>query len=346
MSNRKQRRVAERKARSNPGARRTSEATASALTSALRFYQVRRFADAERICERHLTIHPRDPKAIYLLGMIAVETGRLDRAESCFVEALAQSPNQAAFHNGLALPWARQERFAEALACHERALALEPQNVGAIVGRAQALAALGDFIAAEWTLRAAADLAPGSPVIAHLHASVLGSLHRHAEAASVYRALIAIAPADAEAHLGLAHALAEQGRLKEAATSCERSLTLDPDLSNARLTLVGLLCDLRSASEAWSCAVAGIQREHAATEARAAFARALACAMPDRYDPDAVSGLECCFAAGDVDPDELTKPAANQLRAKYGLDASPAEAGAEAVEQLLRDGRLPAVFSD
>jgi len=344
MSNRKERRAAQKAARSNPSS--AGPGTPSALTAAMRLYQARRFAEAERLCEQHLTIVPRDPKAIYLLGMIAIETDRLDRAESCLEDALAQCASEPAFHNGLALLRARQERFAEASASHARALELDPRDVGALLGRAQALSALGDFIAAERAARRAAELAPGAPLVARVLANVLGSLHRHDEATSAYRALITLAPADAEAHLGLGDALAEQGKLEEAAACCARALAFDPDHARARLKLVELLCDLGRSREAWSCALAGINRAPGAPEARAAFARALVRAMPDGHDPDAVRGLEHCFEAGDLDPDELAKPAAYQLRAKYDLDAAPRHAGAEAVDRLLRDRKLPAVLSD
>ena len=344
MTNRRERRAAAKAARAESKRQRPA-APDTALAEATRLYQGGRHAEAERVCRQVLASFPREPQALYLLGMVAIATDRVDLAESSLAEALALAPREPAVHNGIALLRAAQGRFAEALASHDRALALNSGDVGALIGRALALAELGDIAATEQSLRRARAIAPRSLVAVRHHAMALWALGRREEAARSYHELVALDPEDPMAELALASALADLGRIEEAAPHCERALLLNPEFAAARLKLVELLCDLGRAGDALGRALEGMRGGPKTRETAQAFALALARLMPRDGDPEIVSGIERCFETAEIDPAPLAKPAALQLRARYGLDAAPDRAAEAAIDALLR-GAAPPVLAD
>jgi len=344
VTNRRERRAAAKAARAEAKRQRPA-ALDAALAEATRLHQGGRHAEAERLCRQVLAALPREPYALYLLGMVAIATARPELAESSLAEALTLAPQEPAVHNGIALLRAAQGRFAEALASHDRALALNAGDVGALIGRALALAELGDLAAAEQSLRRARAIAPRSIEALRHHALALAALGRHEEAARAYQELVALDPGDPLAEFHFATVLADLGRIEEAAERYERALALNPELAPARLELVKLLCDLGRAEEALDRARDGMRRGPEARESVQAFALALARRMPAEHDPEIVAGIERCLDTPEIDRGRLAKPAALQLRARHGLDAAPARAAEEAIDALLR-GEAPPVLGD
>ena len=102
MANRRERRAAAKSARSDARGQRPPGLDA-ALAEASRLYQGGRHQEAERLCREVLAAAPREPYALYLLGMIAIATARPELAESSLAEALALAPREPAIHNGIAL---------------------------------------------------------------------------------------------------------------------------------------------------------------------------------------------------------------------------------------------------
>ncbi|HYC13729.1 MAG TPA: tetratricopeptide repeat protein, partial [Stellaceae bacterium] len=277
--------------------------------------------------------------------MIAIATARPELAESSLAEALALAPREPAIHNGIALLRAMQGRFAETLAAHDRALAIDANDVGALIGRALAAAELGDLAAAEHSLRRARAIAPRSPDALRHHAAALTALGQREEAAGAYRELVALDPRDPMAALGYAALLADLGRSEEAVRQYERALAHDPGLAAVRLKLVELLCGLGRAEEALVRAREGMRVAPAARETAEAFALAVARRIPTEHDPEIVAGIERCFATPGIDYGMLAKPAARQLRARYDIDAAPVERAEAAVAALLRE-EVPPLLAD
>jgi len=340
VANRRERRAAAKAGRSDQKRQRPPELDA-ALAEASRLYQGGLHLEAERLCREVLAVAPRVPYANYLLGMIAIATGRQELAESSFAEALALAPREPAVHNGIALLRAMQGRFADTLAAHDRALAIDANDVGALIGRALAAAELGELPTAEQSLRRARGIAPHSLDVLRHHAAALVALGRSEEAAATYRELVALEPRDPVAAVGLGGALADLGRSEEAIRQCERALELDPGLAAAHLKLVQLLCGFGRVDEALDRARKAMREAPEARETVAAFALAVSRRIPTEHDPEIVVGIERCFAASGMDHGMLAKPAARQLRARYGLDAAPVEMAEAAVDALLRNETPP-----
>ena len=284
----------------------------AALAEAARLYQSGRLAEAEHACRQVLALSPREPYALYLLGMVATAAGQQELAQSSLAEAVALRPREPAIHNAIGLLRAAQGRYDEAFASHDRALKLNAGDVGALLGRGLALAALGKLADSERSLRRARALAPSSVEVVRNHASVL----------------------------------AELGQTAEAAQGFIDALALDPRLVDVRLQLVELFCDIGRAPEAMRHGLEAIGRAPMARESRAAFMLAITRAMPAEHDPAIVAGIIRCFESPDIEHSDLARPAALQLRACYSLDAAPAQAGQAAADRLLREGAFPPVLAD
>ncbi|MGA8611331.1 MAG: glycosyltransferase [Xanthobacteraceae bacterium] len=94
--------------------------------------KAKRFADARRAYSAVLQLRPNDADVLYRLGVTEVELGRIDVGLSLIERAIVAKPAQADFNFGLAVAYARLNRFADALRASGRAVALAPENAEAL----------------------------------------------------------------------------------------------------------------------------------------------------------------------------------------------------------------------
>ncbi|MEO8740934.1 MAG: tetratricopeptide repeat protein, partial [Casimicrobiaceae bacterium] len=97
-----------------------------------RFAERSRPALAIRIFERVLSLFPGHPGLLVNLGVQFDLNGAAERAERCFRDALRRDPDMVAALANLAHLLFTHERFAEALACYDRLIALAPEAPGDI----------------------------------------------------------------------------------------------------------------------------------------------------------------------------------------------------------------------
>jgi tetratricopeptide (TPR) repeat protein/SAM-dependent methyltransferase len=337
--NRRERRAADKAAkqrtvgdaglqRSEPG----SSGGVPSLTQALRLYQNGKLSQAEAAYRAILREAPRDADALYQFGILASQLGRLPEAERCLADAVEIRPSEPAFHHGLGLLQALHGRFADALACHDRALALDAAHIGALAGRAEALHEIGELVAAEAEYRRAASLAPRAPEIRFGWATVLADLGRLPEAAAAYRALLTIDPESAEAHVNLGTVLRDLGELGKAADEFQQALALKPDTAHAVVDLVSTLVALGLHQEALEQGFGAMRRDPASADAREAFSRAVARGAALDYSAEVCGFLERCLEAEDLEHEDLARAAAWQIRQRYGIDGSAMLAARRAVD--------------
>ena len=302
------------------------------LTQALRLYRNGKISQAEAAYRAILRGAPRDADALYQLGIFAGQLGRWPEAERCLADAAEIRPSEPAFHHGLGLLRTLQGRFTDALACHDRALALDSAHIGALAGRADALHELGDLAAAEAVYRRAAALAPRAPEIRFGWATVLADLGRLPEAAAAYRELLTMDPNSAEAHVNLGIVLRDLGQLGEAADEFQKALALKPGTAHAMVDLVSTLSALGRHREALDHGLAAMRRDPTSAEALQAFSLAVAHGPPLDYSAEVCGFLERCLEAEDLEHEDLARAAAWQLRQRYGIDGSAMLAARHAVD--------------
>jgi tetratricopeptide (TPR) repeat protein len=217
-----------------------------------RLHQAGRLAEAEQIFRQLLRAAPRHVPAGLMLGAVLVDADRPREAEVPLRQALqdaepAADPRlKAALHANLGMALRRQRKDAEALAEYDKAEARDPATPGIGQHRAEALQNLGrheEALAILERLLAAApedaglhhgyndllyrlgrsdeylksyDRAPQSRALMLGKAYFLAQEKRGAEAHAIHAALLARDPADADAAIGAANALAMMQRHGEA----------------------------------------------------------------------------------------------------------------------------------
>jgi len=203
-----------------------------ALLQAIDHQRAGRLPEAEALARTALSIEPEQPSALYLLGTLALATGRPAEAAALLARADQLRPHH------------REQTLALARALIAIGHAAEALDVCAgMTGDAS-------FTEAHFLAGCAANALGRHAEAAHAFRRVLAVTPHHAPAllnlgnacvdgdnlddAETYtRAAIANAPGLAEAHASLGHLLTIQGRPLEAIASCRKAANLQPDLAQA-----------------------------------------------------------------------------------------------------------------
>ena len=140
---------------------------------------------ARQCVDKALGIDPRNVRALLLKGMLAVDEGNVDGAESAFREAIITDPSfgEPYVHLG-ALLWTREDR-AEAEGLIERGFTLAPGHREILATFAALAQRDGYSVRAEQRVAEARALMPFHRTLAYLHAGLLRKLERDSEALEV-----------------------------------------------------------------------------------------------------------------------------------------------------------------
>ncbi|WP_456618287.1 MULTISPECIES: O-linked N-acetylglucosamine transferase, SPINDLY family protein [unclassified Bradyrhizobium] len=193
---------------------------------------LRRHDEACESYRRALALRPNYALALSNLGNASV-TLDLREALACYDKALAIDGNLAEAHNGRGWVLCRLRNYDEALASLNRALSIKPDYASALANRAVVLQELLRFDEAMADCNRAVALAPDDANGWLWRASVWLHLQQMAEALPDCEKALAIDPESAQAHLVLGLCLAGLGRVDEALASFDRALAITPDLPSA-----------------------------------------------------------------------------------------------------------------
>lgn len=192
---------------------------------------------AEALYRRILEEEPDNADALYLLGEIEREQGKLEEAIGLLERAIGANGGVAAFHFSLGNALQRQGDSGRAIECYRAALELAADSPETHYNLGLAQLAHGDCADAEASFRRALGFRPD---FAEAHFSLGGALlqrGRHAEALEGFSSAIRIRPDWAAPYNNLGIALLELGRAGEAAGMLEAALRLDPSCAQAHLNL-------------------------------------------------------------------------------------------------------------
>lgn len=242
---------------------------------------------------------PRAAGAAFNQGVVLLRLSRPGEAEGCFRRVLASAPGDAGAALNLGRALAEQRRWEEAAEACARALALRPDWVAALNGRGGALRRLGRRCEALRAYRRALEVAPEDARLHNNLGAVQNELGRHREARASWERALALDEELPEAHLNLGRMHRETGERPAALRACRRALALAPGLPGAASVLASLLRD----------------------------------ETPPRFDPVLRAELLGLMRRAEVDPQELARAAANQVRRRHRL---PPRGGYES-----GTGRLP-----
>jgi tetratricopeptide (TPR) repeat protein len=165
-----------------------------------------RLEEAERLYRRVLRHNPNHVDALRLLAMLSLTAQREADAETLLLKAVTVAPDFLAAWLELGKLRNDLDRYAEALECFDRVLAIDPKNVQAQFLRAQALAQ--------------AAFTP--------------------EAIDTYRKCLAIRPDHIGARLGLGHVLKAVGQYQAAVDSYRECIRQRPEFGETYWSLANL----------------------------------------------------------------------------------------------------------
>jgi tetratricopeptide (TPR) repeat protein len=207
------------------------------VLAALALHRDGRIAEAETAYRAALAADPCQPSALYLLGRLALDGGRVEEAAALLGRAADLRPGHADTLRALAdaaVALLRAGRPAEALAAAERAVALAPGLAVAHFAAGLALRALGRDADAAPALERAVALDPADARVWLALGNLRADLDRLDEAECNLRRAMALDPSLPEAPASLGALLTATGRLAEAVAACTAALRLDPGLAPAR----------------------------------------------------------------------------------------------------------------
>jgi len=208
-----------------------------------------RLADAERVYLEVLRQQPTHAEAWHLLGVTALQCGRLDSAVALIGSAIALNASAAA-HNNRAIALQKLGRLDEALGDFDQAIALEPDYAEAYNNRGDAFRELGRLDEALAGFDQAIALKPDYAVGHNNRGIVLRKVERFAEAVASYDRAIALQPEYAAAYSNRGNALLDLLRIEAALASYDTAIALDPDYAEAHAGRGNALAELERPDEA------------------------------------------------------------------------------------------------
>jgi len=220
------------------------------LREGFMLYQQGKLAEAERIYAQILEQQAKNFDALHFLGLLALQTNRIERGVALISEAIAIDSNKALAHNNLGIGFRELKRHAEALASYDRAITLRPDYAEAYYNRGLVLQDLQRPEEALASYDRAIALKPGFAEAYNNLGNALMDMKRPEEALASYDKAIALKPNYAGAYSSRGNALRDLKRPEEALTSHDKAIALKPDLAEAYNNRGNALRDLKRPEEA------------------------------------------------------------------------------------------------
>ncbi len=194
----------------------------------LTLHRAGRLLEAARTYAAVIAAEPRHAPALLYLGVLRLQQGRAEEAESLLRRSVAQEPSAAAQANlGAAL--LALGRIDDAIAAHTAATEAEPGLADFWYGLGNALRDAGRHEDALAAFERMADLSPDQPEGAYGVGAALQALRRFGKAVAAYDQALALDPGFAEALYGKATCLQFGGRHEAAISLFEQVLAILPN---------------------------------------------------------------------------------------------------------------------
>jgi tetratricopeptide (TPR) repeat protein len=156
------------------------------------------------------------------LGLLAMQSDRLEAAVERLEKAVALEASNAVYHNHLGVAAAGMKQTDRAIECFQKAVEIDPRQADAHYNWGNVLRGLKRLDEAASRYRAALAITPNSPKMRYNLANTLRDLGNLNEAAAEYREAIRIRPNYIRAYTNLGNLYREQGRLEDAAPCTAR----------------------------------------------------------------------------------------------------------------------------
>ena len=200
-----------------------------------------RLDEAQAIYERVLAEAPENApensEVLHMLGVVALQQGRLDNALERIGKALALNPGFAVAHNSAGSVHQRLGHTSEAIESFRAAVEADPEYGNAHFNLGTMLLARHQHNEAAQALARAAELQPDLAE-AHLKLGVAyKSLGRHDQAIETLKRAAELKPGFADAYSSLGNVYAAMGELEQAEAAYRQAVETDPGSHAAHFNL-------------------------------------------------------------------------------------------------------------
>lgn len=199
-----------------------------ALREALSRQTLAQWDAAEAAYREVLARAPRHPMALQLLGVLLLQTDRVEAGVACLRQSVEVNPDDPLAWNNLASGLKQLGDFDAALQACDRTLALRPAHVPAWCNCGELLFRRGDLALALTAYDRALSFAPDHIAALIGRSTVLTALARPKDALASAEQAARMAPEDYEANRCLGTALWQLRRFVEAARHLEKARRIEP----------------------------------------------------------------------------------------------------------------------
>jgi protein O-GlcNAc transferase len=225
-------------------------ASAHEFRQGLARHQQGNLVEAERHYDAALKSRPDNFDALHMLGVIALQKGRLEQGVEIITKAVALNENSAIAFNNLAKGLKDLGRFDEAIIHFERAIALAPAFADAQFSYGTALHFVNRSEDALVHFEKAIALHPKFVAALNNRGLALVKLKRFTEALASYDKALAIQPSFGEAHNNRGNALNALMRFDDALASFDNAIAVRPDSAEAHCNRGSALVQLERFDDA------------------------------------------------------------------------------------------------
>ena len=209
------------------------------LPQAAALHQAGQTAEAAVLYRQIIAQVPRHFDATHLLGVTALQEGRLDEAQSLIESALEISPHNAPALSNLGIVHLRKGQLHVALEYFERAVRSQPDYIDALANLGSVLRCLDRSREAISPLRRAYGANRNSASLCNLLGACLLDTGDASAAGELFEKATRLEPETADGWTNLSVALNVLGETTRARDCAERAASLQPDSSAALAALAG-----------------------------------------------------------------------------------------------------------
>jgi predicted TPR repeat methyltransferase len=184
-------------------------------------------------------------RRLFFEALELMDASRFEDAEQRLRDALSYAPSNGSILTNLSVVLRQQDKLGTARDYAEQAVAINPDNVEALLVLADAYTHEGNLADALAAYDRVIRLDPGIAQVHNNRGLVLAALGRQADARASFDRAIALEPGLCDAHINRGNALRHLKRPDEALAAYDKALALDPDLAHAWLGGGNIFFDLK-----------------------------------------------------------------------------------------------------
>ncbi len=239
----------------------------SYVRAAWEFLKSNDYDGADRQARKALELNPKNPDALYYLGLAMFGRKQYDEAIEHMAEAAKLKPKDAEIRTQLGVVCIAKGQLDRAVGHLQKAIEIAADNSEAYFNLGVAMYRRGDKAKAAENWRQSLQLKPNDYEAHYNLALVLGEQGQADQAIEHYRRTVELKPDHTLAHGGLGVALCVKGAFQEGVEHLAKAVELDPDNTAIRFNLAITLARLKQHEQAIAHLVQILHREPANADA-------------------------------------------------------------------------------